>query len=172
MVPRSLPAIVCPHTHFCQVSTHCAFMGRRAFFTYDHLVLPQYLALSHLHSRPTLGLSLGTKGDGDHPGNSKASLRSGLARVLLGITCTPMAGGLGNLTVYHPVVEGGWGARKEEEAAFVKRYCSARGKVPLKAACPVSWGSRTQSPGDGTAPVFAQVARTKPRCEASGTVLC
>lgn len=58
------PAIVCPHTHFCQVSTHCAFTGRGAFFTYDHLVLPQYLALSHLHSRPTLGLSLGPRGMG------------------------------------------------------------------------------------------------------------
>lgn len=158
--------------HICTGVITLDIRGVWGFLHYEHLVLPQHLALSHLHSRPTLSLSLETQGDEDHPGNSKASLRSGLARVLLGITCTSMVGGLGNLTVYHPVVEGGWGARKEEEAAFVKRYCSARGKVPLKAACPISWGSRTQSLGDGTAPMFAQVSQTKPCCEASGTVLC
>lgn len=149
----------------CHHTVHSWGVGLSSFMTilYCHSTLLSLISIPGPHSASPWGL---------RRTRIKASLKSGLARVLLGIACTPMAGGLGNLTVYHPVVEGGWGARKEEEAAFVKRYCSARGKVPLKAACPISWGSRTRSPGDRAAPVFAQVSQTKPYCEVLGTVLC
>lgn len=46
-----------------------------------------------------------------------------------------------------PSCGGGLGCQEGEEAAFVKRYCFARGKVLLKATSPISWGSWTQSPG-------------------------
>lgn len=124
--------------HFCQVSSHCHSRGGEPLFTTTTCMARA--PCSHLPPRPRR--CLGTQGEWDHPATQRAGLRSSAAAVLLRIACTPTGGGWGTSLVITQSWSGGWGVRKGEEAAFVRRHCFARGKVLLKAACLISWRSR------------------------------
>lgn len=142
MVPYSHPAVMCQPSPAANTRTFTGEGGLFPCSTTSYTTAP----CSHLPARPTFSLCLGTGGNEDQPRNPKV-LASGPGwpgSCWESPTAPKVEAGE---PVYHPAEEGGWGARKEEQVAFVKRHCFARGKVLLKAACPTSWGRRTQSPG-------------------------
>ena len=120
VVPYSLPAGTYPGVNMLYISG-----GRVAFLIYHHLEFPQRLPSSPFQARTqplpevfyTLKVNWTPACTPPFP-TAGNSFRSHLAKVLVGITCILAQRGAVK-SVYHSVVERGWG-QEEEEAGFEK----------------------------------------------------